>query len=115
MGAEASEPKVEYTVKQILAMLEERIVNEMRDIKTDLRDIKIGLDDKATILSMRELEQRLERHKEATDDRFRALEETRAGGLAVGKVSLALIGTVGVAVFMACVTLIAAAISGGHL
>lgn len=116
MGAtDSGEPKVEYTVKQLLGMLEERIVGEMQDIKVELREIKSRLDDKASIRALRELEERFERQKEAVDLRFRTLEQTRAGGLAIGKVGMWLIGSVGVGVFVACVTLIAAAISGGHL
>lgn len=80
-----------------------------------LDELNRRLDGKADIGAVAALETNLSSYKIEVDKRFKPLERTQTEGITIGRLGMWLIGTVGVAVFLASVTLLAAAISGGRL
>lgn len=103
-----------YTIKERIEDLAKTIADQLSGIVAQLTEIDRKLDDKASNARVRDLETRFDAFREKVDGRFGALEATKAGGVAIGKVGMWLIGTVGVAIFLAVMALITTVISGGR-
>lgn len=98
-----------------LALVGRMISDGFARIDNSLESIRRTLEGKADIGSVKAVETNLDLFKRQVDERFKPLEETRTEGITLGKVAWAIIGTVGVAVFLAGATILSALISGGHL
>lgn len=107
----AEETEEGYSVRWRIEELAKTIAAQFTGIVAQLDKIESKIDEKASNARVLDLENRFEGLTHRVSD----LEIGRAGTVAIGKAAMWFIGTVGVAVFLAAVTLLAAAISGRHL
>lgn len=96
------EQGVNYTVKELLAMLEKTLSEQISRIGVSVEEVKRMLDLKASTASLDSLERRVSE-----------LEKRLAGSAAVSTYQRWIFGTVGVGVIGAIATLVWLA-SGGH-
>lgn len=93
---------VTYTVKELIAMLEKTLTDQMGAILTKIDELNRKLDAKASEVRVENLEKRVS----DAERRIIGLELSGAGKEAVSKFQRYLFGTVGVGVLGAIVTLI---------
>ena len=100
---------VTYTVKELIGMLEEKLVEQLGTIGRRLDNIDRKLDDKASNVRAEALEHRLS----SIEERVGRIELVSAGAEAVSRFQRWALGTVGVGCLGAIATLVWLA-SGGH-
>lgn len=120
----AGESGVTYEFKDLFEKLERALSKGFERVDQQFNEVRRMLDGKADIARVAALEakhaeyevrmeDRLVKFAEAVDVRFRSLETTRTEGVTLGRLGMWLIGTVGVGVLLASVTVVAAVLSGG--
>lgn len=100
---------VSYSVKELIAMLERTLSEQMGQIVARLDGIERKLDDKASNNSV----EMLARRTALVEERISSLELRMAGATAVSAFQRWIVGTVGVSTLGAIATLVWLA-SGGH-
>lgn len=93
---------VEFTVKELLQMLEKTIADQLSNVSRRLDSIDQKLDKKASVESLVALESRVNDHS----NRIGKLELAQASTVALSKFQRWLIGTVGVGLFSGLATLV---------
>lgn len=100
---------VTYTVKELIGMLEKTLTDQMSAIMIRIEELDRKMEHKVSEIRVENLERRVSDNEK----RLAVMEITQAGTQAVSGFQRWIIGTVGVGVFGAIVTLIWLAI-GGH-
>lgn len=83
---------VTYTVKELISMLEEKLVEQIGSIVQQLDKIDAKLDDKVSLGTFRDLEARFESFKDRSDDRIGRLERAADVAAAASRSGRALQG-----------------------
>jgi len=105
-----TEGSVNYTVKELLAMLEKTLTEQIDKIGIRIEEVNRKLDLRASAASVEALEKRLSRAEQAIID----IRVTSAGPAAMSKVQMAVFGLVTAGIFGLITALFYVVANGGH-
>lgn len=116
---------VTFEFKDLFEKLERALSKGFDRVDQQFSEVRRMLDGKADIARVAALEaklaeaevrfeDRLTKFIDSVDTRIKPLETTQTEGVTLGKLGMWVIGTVGVGIFLGCVTILTAVLSGGH-